>query len=232
MAKRHPTRRRVPSAQREDADDVFAARVFVFSTWAKNNSQTLILVGVALVLAVGGLVYYLSYRSDLNRQAILELERVQQTVAFGLAQEAEVEIRRYIERFGGTRHATEAQLLLGQLHLTEGRPEQAVAVLEDAPRSGSDPIRIQARTLLGRAYEDVGRWQDAERQYLSAADAAQLDFERRDALADAARVRIQLGNHAGAAELYRRILDDLPTTHRERGMYEMRLAEVEHGARG
>ena len=41
-----------------------------------------------------------------------------------------------------------------------------------------------------------------------------------------------LGDHAGAAELYRQILEGLDETHYERGLFEMRLAEEEQEARG
>ena len=75
-------------------------------------------------------------------------------------------------------------------------------------------------------YENfVSRFDEAETAYLAVSEAATLDFERRDALADAARARARSGDHAGAADLYRQILEDLDETHYERGLYEMRLAE-------
>jgi predicted negative regulator of RcsB-dependent stress response len=232
MAKRPktPTRTLEPAAA---TDDVFVARVFEASTWAQKNSQLLILAGITLLLLLGGAVYYASYKRDLNRQAIAELERVQSVVASAaLPADAEVELIRYMERFGGTRHAAEAELMLAQLQLRGGKAAQAVVTLEDFPRSGSDPLGLQARTLLGRAHEELGQYQEAEREYMAVADAAELDFERRDALADAARARSRSGNHAGAAELYRQILEGLDDAHYERGLFEMRLAEEEAVARG
>jgi tetratricopeptide (TPR) repeat protein len=227
MAKRPPSRRRPQPERAPHSDDVFVARVFELSTWAQKNSQLLILAGIALALVVGGVLYYASYRSDLNRQAIQELETVQQVVAFGLPEEAEIRLGQYLERFGGTRHGIEAQLLLGQHHLRLGRPAQAIIVLEDARRSGSDPMRIQLRTLLARAYEEAGRLEDAEREYLSVADDARMGYQRREAVSDAARIRALRGNHAGAVDLYRRILTDLDEGDPERGFFEMRLAEAE-----
>lgn len=232
MAKRPSARRRVAPQHPSEPDDVFVARVIELTTWARRNSQALILGGIALALILGGVVYYANYRGTLTQQAVAELERVQQVVNFGTPDEAEVEVNRYLERFGGTRHATEARVLLGQLHLNRGSPQQAILALEAAPRSARDPMSLQARTLLGRAYEEVSRWPDAEREYLWVADEADLEFQRREALGDAARVRSQLGNHAGAAELYRRVLAGLDAVHAERGLWEMRLAEAEHEARG
>jgi Flp pilus assembly protein TadD len=224
----HPTRRRVAPDQTPVSEDVFVAKVFEVSTWAQRNSQLLILAGVALALLLGGAIYYASYRRDMDDQAIQALEAVQQVVAFGLPEEAEVRLTEYLGRFGGTRHATEARLLLGQLHLKQGRNEQAITVLEEAKGSADDAMRVQSQMLLGRAYEAAGRMADAEQEYMEISNAADLAFQERDALANVARVRTLQGNHAGAAEIYRQILSDLEESDPERGLYEMRLAEAEY----
>jgi predicted negative regulator of RcsB-dependent stress response len=222
----HPTRRRIaPDAAVAD-DDVFVAKVFEVSTWAQRNSQLLILAGVAVALLVGGAIYYASYRRDNERQAIQALEAVQQVVSFGLPEEAEVRITEYLTRFGGTRYATEARLMLGQLHLKQGRTDQAITVLEEAKGSADDAIAVQVGMLLGRAFEAAGRMPDAEQEYMSVASSADMEFQKRDALASVARVRTLQGNHAGAVEIYRQILADLPESDPERGLYEMRLAEA------
>ena len=228
MAKGHPTRRRIAPDQTAVNDDVFVAKVFEVSTWAQRNSQLLILAGVALALLIGGAVYYASYRRDQDDQAIQALEAVQQVVAFGLPEEAEVRLTEYLSRFGGTRHATEARMLLGQLHLKQGRTDQAITVLEEAKGSADDAIRVQLQMLLGRAYETAARLPDAEQEYQDVASAADMEFQQRDALANVARVRSLQGNHAGAAEIYRQILSDLEESDPERGLYEMRLAEAEY----
>ena len=225
MAKRQPTRRRPQQSASED--DVFVANVFVLSEWARKNSQLLILAGIALVLVAGGVVYYWSYRQDQNRQAVQELEIVQQVVNFGLPQEAEIRLNEYLQRFGGTRHAVEARLLLAQVHLEEGRAEQAIEVLEEAREGGGDPMAIQLRSLLARGYEEAGRLQDAVNEHVSIADDARMDFQRNEALADAARLRGLMDDHAGAAELYRQILEGMDDEDPDRGLYEMRLAEAE-----
>jgi len=231
MAQRHPTASRRSSEAREEADDAFVASVFELSVWARKNSQLLILSGVVLALALGGVLYYVSYRNNLNRQAVAELEQVQQTLAIGDLDNAKAQLTSYLERFRGSPQAAEARLLLGQLYLTTDQPEQALQVLGERG-SLRDPMGVQVGNLTAKAYEDLGRLADAERQYVAVAEAAPLGFQRREALTDAARVRSLLGNHAGAAELYRRILEDLDQSADERGVYEMLLAEAEHAAKG
>ena len=227
MAKGHPTRRRI-TTELPPSEDAFVARVFELSTWAQKNSQMLILGGIVLALLVGGAIYYSSYRRDQDRQATTALESVQQVVAFGLPEEAEIRLNEFLQRFGDTRYATEAQLLLAQLHLRQARPDQAITVLQEADDSG--PLAVQRRLLLARAYEAAARLDDAEREYLAVADAAEMDFQQREALADAARIRSLQGNYSGAVEIYRRILEELDETHPDRGLFEMRLSEAEYAA--
>ncbi len=117
-------------------------------------------------------------------------------------------------------------MLLGELYLAGNEAEQALAVLEPMAESPREPLELQAASLLAAAYEQEGRWADAEATYLRIADRSELDFQVRDALAAAARIRAAQGNATGAAELYRRILDGLDEDALDRGIWEMRLAEV------
>jgi tetratricopeptide (TPR) repeat protein len=236
MAQRHPTSRRRPAETSSAVtDDVFVAKVFELSVWSKKNSQTLILLGIVLAVLVGGGIYYLNYRSNLASQASVEIERIQQTLATGDIEAAKAQLAAYLERFGGTAQADEARLLLGQTHLATHQPEVAVQVLSEGVSLRS-PMGVQAGMLLGKAYEEVGRLDDSIAQYLQVADAARMDFQRREALADAARVRSLAGDHAGAAGLYRQILESLEEGENvdvdERGLFELRLAEAELAANG
>jgi tetratricopeptide (TPR) repeat protein len=186
---------------------------------------------VVLAVLVGGGLYYLNYRSNVSRQASVELERIQQTLATGDLAGGKAQLGGYLERFAGTRQADEARLLLGQVHLAGDEPELAVQAIGDGVSLRS-PLGVQSRMLLANAYEDLARYDDAVAEYLDVAGAAQYDFQRREALAEAARVRSLAGDHAGAAELYQQILDGLDeeATVDERGLYELRLAEARHRA--
>lgn len=210
----------------DEPDDVFVARSLEFTAWARRNKQALVLFGIVLALMVGGIAYYASYRAEMTRQAVLELERIQQTVGVGEVEAARAELTTFIDRFGGTPYAAEARLLLGQLYLESDQPQQASEVLEPAASDLGEPIGIQAAMLLARAAEEAGQPDRAEDLFLDVADRAELDFQVRQALADAARLRASAGDHAGAAELYRRILEGMEEDDPQRGPFEMRLQEV------
>ncbi len=226
MTQRHPGHRRAAPEHQEHEDDLFVARILEIGTWLKSNQQTVTFVVVAIVVAVAGMLYYRNYRASLTEQASNQLEEIHNSVALGDTEGAKNALALFIERFGGTPYAGEARMLLGELYLSTNQPEQALVVLEPMAASPREPLELQAASLLGAAYEQQGRWADAEVTYLRIADNSNLDFQVRDALAAAARIRVAQGNPAGAAELYRRILDDLEDNAPGRGIWEMRLSEL------
>jgi predicted negative regulator of RcsB-dependent stress response len=228
MAKRRPiSRRSADHSKALEPDDAFVTRLVEFSTWARSNRQTLIIFGVVLVTLIGGIVYYVRFSATLEEQAAVEIERIEQQMQAGDVATARSQLSQFLDRYGGTDSAAEARLILAQLHLTSGQVQEALSVLEGSDTSVRNPLGLQLEVLRAKTFEAAGRPTDAERAYLRAADAADLQFVRVDALADAARIRMSLGNPAGAADLYERILSDLPEGHPDRGVYQMRLAEAE-----
>jgi hypothetical protein len=229
MSKRHPGARRTRTESASEPDDVFVARVLHFGKWAEANQQLLTVLIVVAAILVAGLVYYRNYRASLNVQAAQQLELVYQTAAIQDTEGAINELTTFLERFSGTAYEGEARLLLGEIYLRDGRSEQAQAVLEPLGRSPRAPIELQGAALLAAAYEQVGRRQDAEQVYLTVASRSDLDFQVRNALAAAARLRSERGDVAGAIQLFEQALEGLEEESPERGLYEMRIAELRAG---
>lgn len=226
MSKNHPGQRRVSSGAPEHDDDVFIAKILEIGNWLKSNQQAVTIGLVVIVVGVASAIYYRNYQATLANQAANQLEEIHQSVALGDREGAKNQLAVFLQRFDGTPYAGEARMLLGELYLSTNDAQQALAVLEPLSASPREPLELQAASLLGAAYEQDGRWADAEATYLRIADRSDLDFQVRDALADAARVRASQGNIEGAAQLYQRILDGLDENAEDRGTYEMRLAEL------
>lgn len=226
MTQRSPAQRRAANDKQELDEDVFIARILEIGNWFKFHQQAVTVGLVVLVVAVASLVYYRSYSGSLTEQASNQLEEIHQSVALGDTRGAQNALVLFLDRFGTTAYAGEARMLLGELYLAGNEAEQALAVLEPMAESPREPLELQAAALLGAAYEQEGRWADAEATYLRIADRSELDFQVRDALAAAARIRAAQGNAEGAAELYRRILDGLDENAPDRGTWEMRIAEM------
>lgn len=230
MAKRHPGSRRARQESSQEPDDVFVAKVLHFGKWAEANQQLLTVMIVVVAISVAGLVYYRNYRSSLAVQAAQELELVYQTVQIQDVEGAVDGLVTFLERFSGTAYEGEARLLLGDLYLRDGRSQQAEAVLEPLGSSPRSPIEFQGAALLAAAYEQEGRAGEAEEVYLGIADRSDMGFQVRNALASAARIRADRGDSRGAVALYQRALEELEEDSPERGLYEMRIAEIEASA--
>lgn len=230
MAKRHPGSSRRHGREDKhaaDEDDVFVANVLEFSGWARNNSQVLILFGVALAVVLVSALYYVNWRQGQNDTAVAELERIAQSVGQTDPEASKISLEQYLERFSGTPYAGEARLLLGQLYLDGGQAGQALETLEASSIPLRDPMGVQVATLQARALEAQADFGEAESLYLRIADQAELAFQRVGALEDAARIRMVSGNYAGAAELYQRLLDEEEHSAEGVGIYQMRLGEAQ-----
>lgn len=225
MSKRQAGQSRNKQSQGEP-DDLFIARVLDLGKWAQANQQAMTVLGVLLVIAVAGVLYYGNYRRSLTQQAAQQLELVHQSIGIQDNQGARDQLVTFLERYGGTAYEGEARLLLGDLYLQAGQPEQAQAVLSPLGSSPREPIEIQAAMLLAKAYEQDEQWSQAEGAYLSVADRSELGFQINEALSNAARVRADQGNVDGAISLYQRALDRLGEEDPLRGHYQMRIAEL------
>jgi predicted negative regulator of RcsB-dependent stress response len=226
---KHPGSRKTRPQSASEPDDVFVARVLHLGKWAEANQQLLTVLIVVAAILMAGLVYYRSYRSSLNVQAAQQLELVYQTASIQDMEGAVNELTTFLERFSGTAYEGEARLVLGQIYLRDGRSEQAQAVLEPLGSSPRRPIELQGASLLAAAYEQVGRQQEAEQIYLTIASRSDLDFQVRNALAAAARIRSDRGDVAGAIQLFEQAIEGLEEDSPQRGLYEMRIAELRAG---
>ncbi|HIF06575.1 MAG TPA: tetratricopeptide repeat protein [Gemmatimonadetes bacterium] len=226
MSKRqHPSARRKPQSANEQ-DDAFVAGVIDFSEWARQHRQMLTLLVITGVILVAGGLYYVNFQRTLRIQAVNLLEEIHQTIAISATEDAKAQLSSYLESFEGTDQAREAVIILGRLHLESGDAPVAISVLERADLGFRDPIGVQGNSLLARAYENQGRWPEAEDTFLEVADRAELDFQIRGALDSAARVRRRQQDYIGAAELYERIIATFEENDPARGLYQLRLAEM------
>jgi predicted negative regulator of RcsB-dependent stress response len=214
--------------QRPETDDVVLARALEFAGWARNNVVGIAVGAVLVALILGGLIYYRSYQAQRQARAAAEYVVLEQTLASGNTPLAVRELQSYVNRFKGTDQAGEATLLLARLHLEQGEAAQAAQAVEELAREpGASSLAAQAALLLAAAQQAAGQTEQAVATYLRVADTAEMPFRRAEALAGAALLRMQAQDFAGAAELYRRLVEMNEEGGLERSLYEMRLAEAE-----
>jgi tetratricopeptide (TPR) repeat protein len=214
-------------SQATDPDDKFIATTMEVTAWARKNTQKLVIGATSLAIILVLVVYYVSFRGSMEVNAANELDQIQQTAALGNPEAAKGRLGQFLERYGNTPAAGEARMMLGQLHLETGVPSEAVVVLAPMARDLANPLNLQAAFLLAAAYEDQGRFEDAEDLYMRLANRADLEFQVRDALIGASRMRARLGNFEGALALMEEIRDGMDPADPARPEVDMRIAELQ-----
>jgi tetratricopeptide (TPR) repeat protein len=225
---RHPAARRVhrsPAA----ADDAFVAGVLETTVWAQRHRRLLIYGGVGIVALGVLLFFFITTRSAKREQATARLSEVRAT-ALGNNQLAIRDLENYLERFDGTPPAAEARLLLASAYLQEGQTQRAIDTVRGQARDLDNVVGVNAAFLLAAAHEAAQQYQRAEEVYLRIADRAEFLYQKQEALDNAARLRLEQGNAAGATQLYDRILAITPVNDGSRQAFELRAGEARTAA--
>lgn len=229
---KHPTAHRAHRSRRKDEEpeDAFVARMMEIGMWAKRHMNLLLIVGAVAVVAVALTVYYVNYQGTVRSQATARLAELRQTVQSGNNPLAIRDLESFIGRFGSTPSANEARLMLASVQLQEGQPEAAAETVRRLASDLDAPVGTNAAFLLAAAQEQQNNLDQAVATYLRIADGARFTFERRRALENAARARMQNGENAGAVDLLERIVNGMPANDPERNYYQMLLAEARAAA--
>lgn len=175
-----------------------------------NRPQLTIAAGI--VVLIGGAIWFT--RSAQERReafAARALQDAKAAIAAGNLPLAANDLSRLVSSYRGTTAAGEAVLLLAQIRLNQQQADQAIEEL-NRYLSGDPPERFKAAgySLLGAAYEQVGRMAEAARAYEVASGAWPYVYLKAQLLLDAARAYRLGGDTATAAAAYERILRDFP----------------------
>ncbi|UCG74968.1 MAG: tetratricopeptide repeat protein [Gemmatimonadota bacterium] len=192
------------------------------AAWAQLHSRTVVIASVAVVLLVGGALYYRSYQESLRARAAIELNQLRATLT---AADAVPRLTGFVARFDGTPSALEGRLLLAKLQLQAGQPQAALDVLEPIASKPVDlPTGYAVNLLLAEANKEAGAPERALERLDNIIDGAYVPYQRQRALAERARLLAELGRLEEAAAAYRRLVDEEGATG---DLYRVRLGEIE-----
>jgi tetratricopeptide (TPR) repeat protein len=198
------------------------------AAWVNAHRQLSYWVGAIIVVAAGLFVWNLSAKRRSEEVA----GRALQAARFAYENQnlpfAASELAKVIADYDGTHAAEEARLVLANVRLMQGQPNQAVTVLKDFAPGASSAYRAQAYGLLGGAYENLGRFRDAGEAYESGSAAARMDFLKAQGLADAGRAWTLAGDTSKAVAAYRRIVKEFEKQPAA-GEAKVRLGELTKG---
>ena len=222
MASPSVARTRRPPASIE-SDDAFAMRAAELAEWAKRNTRRILTTAAVIgALMAVALVYWFSQQRTAAKASTAYLELAGSAPGTQRTQALE----RFVAQFGGTTEGKEARLELASTYLDANQPARALPHAREVARSGGD-LKYQGQLMLGAVLARNNDRPGAIQAYRDAAAASELDFQRAEALNQAALLEESAGNWSGAATLFREMLKDTEEGSMDKSIIEMRLAEAE-----
>jgi predicted negative regulator of RcsB-dependent stress response len=217
--------------QTVDSDDAVMMRAAELAEWARNNARIILIAAAVALVAVGGFLYYQLDKSSRAARASSEYLALQAQLAGADSAGQLRQLESFARKYAGSVEAAEARMQLGEGYLRQGNAKKAIAELRPVAE-GSTPVAFQARSMLAAALATDGQRDAAIREYVAAAEESELAYQKQEVLQQAALLREEAGNHAGALELYRQILATTEEGSLERSIIELRIAEAEARAGG
>jgi len=212
---------RTGAAARPDLEE----RAQSLMEWAETHSRLLTIIAVVIVLIVGGGWFYTKSRQVQARNASAMLNDAELALASGNMALAQSNLEKIVDRYGGTRSADQAHLLLAQVLFDKGQYQQGVADLQGITKSSDKYLRASAFNLIGAGEEQAGRFTEAAAAYRKAADAATSTGDRDQYLASAGRALMSGGKTAEAKEIWTKLAQD-PASQLS-AEAKVRLGEIE-----
>jgi len=215
-------------AQADGAEDAFVLGVARTVDWAREHQRGVVLALLAVVVAVGALIYYRSYRKNLTARAATQLSQLEGSLgSAGGPDEAISRIQDYLSRFSGTPSADEARLLLARIQLDQARPTKALEALEPLTGRPLDtPTGYAATRLSADAHAAAGDRDRAIALLDRAAREGRFPFQRHAAASDEAELLVQAGRYDSAASIYRALVADSAAAGNADDLYAVRLGRV------
>lgn len=164
--------------------------------------------GAAAVVIVGVAVW-LYVTSEQRKQlfAAQALTQARAETEVGNLPLAANDLQRLVDRYSGTRAADDAEVLLNDVLLLQGKTATAVQNLQKfVTKSHSKDIEASGWSLLGSGLESQRKFKDAAQAYRKVAEVSTHDFFRAQGLLDAGRVLTVAGDTAGARAAYSELL--------------------------
>lgn len=187
------------------------------------NSKFITYVVTALVLGVGGYFVYKNYFVAPEEQKAEELiwraQSYYKIDSFAKALNGDGQSQgflRVISRHGGTKAGNLAKFYAGSCYLELGDFNNAVKYLKDFS-TDQPALKVRANGLLGDAYSELGKKQEAVDYYTKAGSAWQEDeVNSAEYLFRAALLNQELGKNKEAIALLKQIKDKYPMAPRAR----------------
>ncbi len=117
--------------------------------------------------------------------------------------------------YGGTKSGNRAEFMIGSIYLQLKQFDKAIKHLKDFDANGADQVKSKAHILLGHAYAEQKKTNDALDHYTKAGNISGLDEGMAsEALFIAGRYADAMGKTKEATEIFQQLKDKYPASQR------------------
>ena len=189
--------------------------------WEK-NSKIILIASTAVILLVGG---YLGYKyfvqmpaEEKAQEEIFSAEQHFRNDSLSLALNGNATssgFLKVIKKYGSTKTGNIARLYAGECYLHLGDYNNAVKYLKEFNANGSSQVEAKAAGLLGDAYSELKKTDDAVSQYRKAGTLFPEDQAISSEYLFRAALLLEMnGKTKEAGELYQEVKDKFPRTEK------------------
>ena len=199
--------------------------------WVDRNRKLVTYGAIAVaVVAVGGWLFIeTGKRKELA--ALEALDRARSAFESGNLPVAATEFQRVAQTFSGTESGYSAELAVNEVRLASGQVQIAADELKKfADKNPPAFYASGAWSMRGGALENLKKFDEAAQSYAKAAELAQEDYLKVDALLGQARSLRLAGNAKAAEDVLRGIVGKFGREVPGEAEAEVRLAEWTKGA--
>jgi predicted negative regulator of RcsB-dependent stress response len=163
-----------------------------------------IAIGAIVVAAVaGGLLLWRLSVSQKTARADQALTQATNAFYNGNRPLAATQLQALADRYHDTPAGVEGAMILAQMDFEEARWADGLKVLETIKQSGTSPgFRAPVDGLIGGAYADLKKYDDAVKAYQSASDESEYQALKDIYQADAARILALAGKKDAARKIW------------------------------
>jgi len=189
--------------------------------WQKTGKKLSIVVGAIVVIVLGYFAYdsYIQNPKELKAsEELFTAENYFRKDSFNLALNGSGNVPGFlkvISKYDGTKSANLAKLYAGICLLKTGQYQKAIEQLEDFDSKGSNQVEAKAEGLLGDAYSELKKNEEAFNHYKNAGNLFPEDQAiSSEYLFRAALLSEVMGKKEQAVELYQVVKDKYPRTEK------------------
>ncbi len=220
--------KQVKAVQTDNADVIEKAKGF----WAANNKKIIIAGGLVIALLAGfiGYKYFVTIPNEKKaNDLIFPAEKLFGLVASSSSYNKDTVnmvlngdkaagvtgLLKIASSYGGTRSGNRAEYIIGACYLQLKQFDKAIKHLKEFDSNGADQIQSKAYILLGHAYAEQKKTDDALDYYKKAGNISGLDEGMAsEALFTAGRYAEALGKTKEATDIFQELKDKYPASQR------------------